>query len=196
MTLHTIGDSHAWATFVGMPGVSIHHLGPITMKRAGHLGEDLVPRTVAAVAPPASDSLLFSFGEIDLRCWVKVWIDNHRRQEEELLLDWSTLYLDKLASIATPARKAVLGVPPPAPKARIDRIEFPVAGTDAERISYNRTLNHLLEAGCAERGFAFANTSMYADADGMLRLDLADASVHIANTTMLRAELSRLGLLP
>lgn len=192
MTLHTIGDSHSHIPFLNMPGTAIHYLGPITMKRIGTPEEPLLLATAAGIPP--DQTLLLCFGEIDIRCWVHVHLTKRRRELQELLAEWTGLYLDKAASLQRPT--AVLGIVPPSPKAMIDRPdEFPVAGSDDERALYTRTANEMLAQGCATRGFAFADTSAYADPQGMMRRELADGSVHIAETTLLRAELHRLGLL-
>jgi hypothetical protein len=187
MTIHTVGDSHSQIPFLNAPNTVIHYLGPITLKRAGHPSENLLIDTVAHIYPPVSrsDTLLFCLGEIDVRCWVHVHVTKRQRDLEELLNEWITLYLDKIAALSQMAKIAVLAVVPPAPQALIDRDEFPVAGSDQERVLYTRRINHHLRQGCAQRNFVFVDLSAYEDPQGMINPTLRDGSVHIADNSLL-----------
>lgn len=188
--IHTIGDSHCWIPFQNIPNVATHTVGPVTLKRAGHREESLLIDTVALIKPQPNDTLLFSFGEIDVRCWVHVHVTQRKKDPNKFLLDWVTLYLDKVASLQH--KTAILGVVPPAPKDRIDRKEFPVAGSDQERVTYTRILNSFLKEGCQARNFAFVDLSLYADQDGMLQANLSDGTVHIGDNTLLLKALNDL----
>jgi len=183
MTIHTMGDSHCFIPFEKTPGFTTHWLGPVTLKRIGHPNETLLLDSVASIQFAPEDSLLLCFGEIDMRCWVDVHVKNRGRQPQPLLQEWIDLYLDK-ASQLTP-KPAILGIVPPAPKLRIDRDEFPVAGSDQERAAYTILANHILSQGCAQRNLPFVDISVYADPQGMLRYELSDGIVHIASNTLL-----------
>jgi hypothetical protein len=163
--------------------------------RVGNPAENLLPDTVAVINPQSEDVLLFCFGEIDVRNWVNVHL---KRGKLELFKDWTTDYLNKIASIPSVAKKAVMGIVPPAPKDKIDKAgtQFPVTGTDVERVEYNRRFNSLLAEGCQTRGFVFVDLSSYADQNGLMRAELSDNSVHIANNTILLKTLVDLNLLP
>ena len=189
--IHTIGDSHCWVPFNNVPNVTTHTVGPVTLKRAGHPKENLLIDAVAHIKPQPDDTLLFCFGEIDIRCWVHVHVTQRNKDPNILLQTWVTLYLDKIASLQHP-KTAVMGVTPPAPKDRIDRQEFPVAGSDQERVTYTQLLNSLLKKGCQARSFAFVDLSPYADQDGMLPINLSDGTVHIGNNTLLLKALNNL----
>ena len=56
-------------------------------------------------------------------------------------------------------------------------------------------LNQLLADGCRGLGLLFLDIfDEYADENGMLRVDLADESVHVKDTTRVHAVLRRIGL--
>jgi hypothetical protein len=195
--LHTIGDSHAHAPFLNIPGVLTHWVGPVTMKRIGHPSESLLLDTAAVAAPKKGDSLLLCFGEIDIRCWAHVHVSQRKREPNALLADWTSAYLDKAALLARIVPTAILSIVPPSRGSAIDRQEFPVAGSDAERAEYTRIANRLLAEGCPSRGLLFADVhSLYADGYGMMRRELADSSVHINDTRPLKSLLRSLSLLP
>jgi hypothetical protein len=191
--IHTIGDSHSFIPFHNVPNVTTHWLGPVTLKRLGHPEENLLIDTVKLINPPPQDTLLFCSGEIDVRCWVNVHITQRHKNLEDFLQDWVTLYLDKIA-LLSPWKIAVMGVPPPAPKLKIDRVEFPVTGTDQERVYYTRSINSYLKMGCIIRHFTFLDLSCYEDQNGMLNPVLSDGIVHVGDNTLLLKAINNLGL--
>lgn len=198
--LHTIGDSHAWAPYLNISGTKVHHLGPVTMKRIGHPSENLLLDTFASIRPKptAADTVLLCFGEIDIRCWIHVYVTQRKREPEGLLREWTAAYLDKSLAIASAGPKvAIQAIVPP----RTDRApanpNFPYTGSDAERAEYTRLANRLLEEGCRQRGLLFVDAyTPYTDGYGMMRPDLVDSSVHINDTRPLRSVLASLGLIP
>lgn len=193
--LHTLGDSHCDFTFRGLPA-SIHRIGPVTMKRVGNPAEPLLNDACARIGLRPGDTLVLCFGEIDVRCWVHVHLA--RRKDGNLramLAEWVDAYLDKAASL--PARTAILGVPPPSPASRIYQTpEFPVNGTDAERVLYTAEMNSLLAAGAAARGLPFIDLSRAAGPDGMLPPERCDAQgIHVDDPALVLDILMKSGIM-
>lgn len=193
--IYTIGDSHSYIPYRNIPNVITKYLGALTMKRAGHPDEKILLDAIASLQISPSDSLIFATGEIDVRCWVHVHITQRKRELNELLHEWTSLYLDKILSIQTPAQKIIQGVTPPAPKEKIDREEYPVAGTNQDRILYTNTINSLLSSGAQKRNFLFLDISSYADSTGMINPSLCDGSVHIGDNTLLKKAMKQLSIL-
>jgi len=180
--IHVIGDSHCLYTFREIEDVSAYHIGPVTMKRVGYLEDSLLADTVREIPIGSGDVVLLSFGEIDMRCWVKVHLVRHDLYF--LLTRWVRRYLHRVMTLPTGVAKVgILSVPPPMPRERCQSAEFPVAGTDEERAEYTRVANKLLAEGCKERGLLYVDVySRYADAAGMLKVEMSDKIVHILDT--------------
>lgn len=202
MTLHTIGDSHAWLPFLQIGRAVTHYLGPVTMKRIGHHEETLLHDVVRSMGPlplQPGGALVFSFGEVDIRCWVHVHVSQRCRELGELLHEWTSNYLDKVRSVPVFApleALCVLAITPPVTAAQAHNVDFPVAGSDADRARYTAFANSMLAAGCAKRGLRFLDSySRYVGDDGMMRPELADNSVHIGNVDGLRSLLVEQGLI-
>lgn len=193
--IHAIGDSHSTRTFVGIPGVVVHHLGPVTMNRIGRPEEPLLGNAVAAIKLAPTDVLVFCFGEIDARVHIK--IQTEYRKLEEVVGDLVARYLDRVALLNSQgARRVVLSVTPPTTTQRAYNFDVPVEGTDGERVHYTRRLNQLLAEGCHKRGLTFLDVyPEYADPNGMLLVPLADECVHIKDTSRVRKVMQGMGLL-
>lgn len=201
MTLHAIGDSHAWLPFLKIEGTVTHYTGPVTMKRIGHPDEPLLHDKVSELVPlQTGDALVFSFGEVDVRCWVHVHVSERQRVHTELLREWTTAYLDKVASVpaAVPLEAlCVQAIVPPVPAAQAHNVDFPVSGSDEDRARYTRTANGLLSYGCSKRGLRFLDVhARYVGPDGMMVPGLSDNSVHIGDVAELRSLLQFEGLIP
>ncbi len=197
--IYAIGDSHSAYTFKDVPGVDVRRIGPVTLKRVGYMEDTLVPSVVSLIEPTPEDTLIFCFGEIDMRCYVKPVLELKKDATEDgLLLDWVERYVAVLESLdMNGARIAVMSVVPPATKRLAETLHRHVGGTDEERAGYTRTLNSHLERLCGERGWLYLDVySLYADSKGMLPAKRIDSHVHIKDTRPVRQLLVKAGLLP
>ena len=197
--IHTIGDSHALYSFAGLPGITTHTIGPVTLKRAGYLEDELLPKAVAALALTPTDVLICCFGEPDCRCFIHPQAIRPRHNDLDVILPpWVDRYLDRLTTLPLHgARLVVFNVPPPTTYEQACNKLLPAAGSDAERASYTRRLNHLLQTRCAQRQILYLNVyDYYATPDGMLNPLFSDGGVHIGNPTGVYEALQALRLLP
>ena len=183
--LFVIGDSHATCSFKDIPDIRIHYVGPVTLKRVGALGDVFISNKVSEMKLTPEDVLIFAFGEIDVRCYVKVNLE-HRRNPDlySLLRGWVMNYVNHISLMETNgARIALMSVVPPATLSSAQSVDWPVSGSDGERVLYTQKINELLRDECDKRNWVYLDVySEYADEKGMLPLDSIYMSVHIKNT--------------
>jgi len=186
--IHYIGDSHVLANFGGMPG-AVHYVGPVTMKRVGVKEDALIADEVASMSLAPGDWVVFNFGEIDMRCYVKPILEHRKVTVNALLRGLVKAYCDRIASLPlNGAKVCIVSVTPPSTRERAETIKWPVAGTDGERALYTRKINRYLKDACRERQWRFMDThALYADPAGMLPADLSDGKVHVRDNKPIRA---------
>lgn len=184
-----IGDSHA--VLLNADSFPFSRLGRIGHRRfVWHLGPRLMysiardgwPRPVRVVArilgrlphPPAV--LLFSFGEIDVRCHLAP-----RLVEGTLDTGFVGRYVDRVDALRqeTGIAEAIVIAPVP-PSARVtDHVAFPVAGTIEERLTVHLAIRDALARAVVRPGLRLADlTGDLADADGQLHPDYTDDGCH------------------
>ena len=196
--IHVIGDSHSHS-FDRILGVSIHHIGPITLKRVGYEEDNLLLDKIKEIGLKLNDTLIFCFGEIDIRCYVKPNLIRKLIELEILLTDWVECYLTHICKLPglENIKIYIMSVVPPA---KFDNAnlnpQYPVAGTDEERSNYVKKINEIIFNECNKRKFGFLNIySKYIDGYGMLRQEDSDGHVHIANTKFVKELLIEKGML-
>lgn len=207
--IHVIGDSHSVFTFAGIDGVTIHHIGPVTMKRIGrgffrdpedstgrhYLKDTVLTNEILGMELKPSDVLIFSCGEGETRCFIKPQLECNSISLEELLQFLADRFLDRIKLFGRDG--VCVGVLSIVPPTTYDRAmgEMEPAGTDEERALYTRTLNAILERGCRDRGLLFLDVySRYVDEHGMMILELSDGGVHIKDNSRVRSVLAEMGL--
>jgi hypothetical protein len=68
MVIHAIGDSHVKLNFGGDPRIVVHHLGPVTMRAVSKDGRNNISLKELGIVD--GDSVIWCFGEIDVRCHI------------------------------------------------------------------------------------------------------------------------------
>jgi hypothetical protein len=208
--IHVVGDSHTEYTFAGVDGVTIHHLGPMSMKRIGrgfhrdpedetgtrYFKDTILTNAIRGMELESGDVLIFSCGEGETRCFIKPQLECNILSLEELLQILVDRYLDRIKTFArNGVRVGVLCITPPTTYERAMG-KYEPAGTDEERVHYTRVFNRILADGCRARGLLFVDTySSYANERGMLIEELSDGGVHIGDTSRVRPILVEMGLL-
>lgn len=200
-TVHVFGDSHAYYCFSNaqVPGnmqeqslfcfntneqsacidFFIHYLGPVTMHRVGRDGFGIlnINRFVQE-----DDTVVFVFGEIDVRCHIGKQRDEYERCLGEVI---STLVNKYMATISQNVKQyarlkvVILGSTPPCD---IDPalISLPVHGSLHDRAYINNALCDELARASKERGYYFLDIRPnFSNHDGSLAFELSDGSVHV-----------------
>jgi hypothetical protein len=187
--VYAIGDSHAACSFRNIPEIKVSHIGAITLKRVGVLEDDFISNVIKSMNPNPCDFLIFIFGEIDIRCYVKINLEHRSNLTlDSLLGNWVSNYCQHISLMPTNGAKIVImSITPPAPYSSAQSIEWPVSGTDEERALYTKEINKLLKQECQNRDWVYLDVySEYADEKGMLPLENIYISVHINDTTKIK----------
>ena len=195
--IHVIGDSHSMYTFSGLP-VAIHHVGPVTLKRVGYLEDTTLSTEISKLSLSDKDLVLFVFGEIDVRCYVKPTFERAKCSLQQHLGKWADRYGRAVAALDTKgARLGLMSVVPPSASAQMAAGSlFPVTGTDQERVEYTTQLNQELRRVCAERQWLYLDVhALYANETGMLPSELSDGTLHTGDPSRVRTLLAELRLL-
>ncbi|MFA5403220.1 MAG: hypothetical protein WC318_06980 [Candidatus Omnitrophota bacterium] len=167
--IYTIGDSHAWHTWLKIPGVVTNPQGPMLMYTIG------LPENQRNWAKdiPIEAIVCFCWGEIDCRCHVykyQPWQDCIDRLVEGYL---------KTVSCSKETHKNIWiynVLPPPRRNGAVESPGFPFLGSDDDRLAYVKYMNKKL----SESEFTFVDVyDKYSDKDGFLKMEISDAHVHI-----------------
>jgi len=195
--IYAIGDSHVLYVFRGLPEVDIRYLAGLTIQRVGYMADDTLRNEIAEIKPTGDDALIFSFGEIDVRTVLDP-ILKHRSSVDlySVLSEWVGKYCYCLKSLPVNGAKiCALSVMPPITEHQLQAKEWFLNGSDSERAKYTVSINAILKGACIENGWIFIDIySLYADADGMLPVNMSDGTVHIGTNWLVMDELKKLGI--
>ncbi len=199
-TVHTIGDSHSCCSFLNIEGIQFHHQGPLTMHRVGRDGIKLI--NLKHIGINEGDVIVFSFGEIDVRCHIGKQRDLKGRSEDEILDRLVERYIQTILD----NKKQFMSLHPvifcvvPPSNNHFNPV-FPYYGTIEDRISITKKLNLRLTQAARYNGIAVLDVyDDYSTPLGDLRLELSDGTIHIggqhtqAVKRKLNALISSLGL--
>lgn len=188
-----------------IPGVIIHHLGPITMERIGHPDDTSLPKIKNLTI---GDVVAVHFGEIDCRCHVSNRSKSLKKTTDEFLLYLAERYITKLVSyrktLPDGVILCVISIVPPIYKKASGRTQLPINDTDEERSSNVKKLNEQLRLLCSQKDLTYLDVySLYADKNGMLPPGQSDGpqsvvskhlkGVHIGDCAPLKKHLKDLG---
>jgi hypothetical protein len=173
--IHIIGDSHS-LMFQNIEGCVIHHVGQITMHRVGRDGINLTNYGIKE-----NDLVVFTFGEIDVRCHIGIQRDKYKRNEKEII---NTLAEYFLLSILENKKQfmninfVICSIVPPT-NANYNP-EFPFYGALEDRIVLTKQLNKILKNKCELNDFGFLDIyDYYSLKNGELNPAISDGNIHI-----------------
>jgi hypothetical protein len=191
--LFVFGDSHAEFCFGGIARAKVHWLENTTMHKTGRDGITVLNLFQAGV--PDGATVLFCFGEIDVRAHIGRQRDEKGRDVDEIIDVLVTRHVaclrENLAHYRC-ARVILASVMPPTSKVR------PFHGTHADRIAIAGRLNARLAAAAVQEGFAFFDLNrLFRDQDGGLDERFRDGTVHACKKFyyLVEGALERQGLL-
>lgn len=185
-----LGDSHV-LPLGSRRGVFRKHLGPITLNRFGRTNEArnsfrsisrLWPTEREAQGPHSLPTIVLSFGEIDLRVHVlrQARIRSISTSEVVSLLVQSAVNAISELRQITQARIVMLAPTPPTDVAFNPL--FPVSGSLADRISWNRQYSSEIKSRIAEIGLENVKlldvSHLFVTSAGSLAESFSDGNVH------------------
>jgi len=176
--IHVIGDSHTVA-FSKVPECIIHNIGPVTMHRIGRDGLDFLDIKMMEVQD--LDSVVFVFGEIDVRCHIGKQRDEYSRNINEIIATLSENYMRAILDFKKcyPNLNVIIyGIIPPS--IGIDNIYYPIYGTLVDRVLITQRLNRKLKRLCEKEKVGYLDIyDSYSQKDGSINLEYCRDSIHI-----------------
>lgn len=176
--IYIIGDSHS-LEFVGIPHCNIRHLGPITMNRIGRDGLNVL--NLKNMGIPDNSIVVFSFGEIDVRCHIGKQRDRENREQDEIIETLVKKYIETILNNTKAYNNlfpVLYSVTPPTDNAF--NANFPTYGPLQDRVCIAKHINQKLKDYSIAYQIPFIDVyEQYADKNGILREELSDGNVHI-----------------
>jgi hypothetical protein len=149
------------------------------MHRVGRDGFDVAELLELGIRDGAI--IVYSFGEIDVRCHIGRQRDLNQRDEKEILYTLARQYLRAIVQNQSHFQhltQIVYNTVPPTDNT--PNPDYPMYGSLEERVRITRSLNEILASLSSEYGVLFLSVyDDYCDRNGALRLDLSDGNIHI-----------------
>ncbi len=179
--IHCLGDSHSWC-FKFIPGCKIHHVGSVMMFRVGRDGWH-----EPGIEP--NDTVIWAFGEIDVRCHVVRIADRDGRTIEDVANALADAYVASV--LKATGRHVIACVTPPSNMG--DCPPLPMYGTLEQRTQATLLLNARLKWNCEQHGIPWLDFYWkYANPDGSLDMAKSDGIVHLVDGSAIREAFDQL----
>jgi hypothetical protein len=181
MTIHVVGDSHAifgWMDlYIQNVNIVIHKLGPILMYTFEKRGIELID--INSLGINQGDFIIFCLGEIDCRCHINKFEDYIKTIDD--LVENYTKTISKIKELIPDVKLGIYNIIPPMKREFVsESVDFPIRGTDEERLKYCSYINEKLKEKCLELDYIFIDIrEKYQDKDGFLDYSLSDKNIHI-----------------
>jgi hypothetical protein len=144
------------------------------------------------------DTIIFCFGEIDVRCHVHKRVCSEGVPHEHIIDSLVENYFRAIQDIVERCEKkcldvGVFNIPPPSRNSiEKQNIHYPYQGTDDERKMYTVYMNMCLKKACHQYAYTFVDIyNDYVDAQGSLNVDTSDGGIHIGDGKYLDSFMSR-----
>ena len=199
--VHIFGDSHAYYCFSNAQEkgeweersvfrfkrrglmrylrFDIHYLGSVTMHRVGRDGFAIL--NVGGIVRQG-DTLVFVFGEIDVRCHIGKQRDEKGRSLDEIINTLVKNYFRTISAnvqLCPDVKVVVMGTVPPRDPAP-EFLSLPIYGSLEDRVQVNNALCDALAAACLEHGYYFLDIRPdLSNSDGSMAFELSDGIVHV-----------------
>jgi len=183
--IYLIGDSHIDHYFANLdlPHMNCHQSN-ITMHRIGR-DNSLINFKDEYNSP--NNIFVVSYGEIDCRCHIykQVLLGRDYKGICDLLV---TNYFTTIFNTIKSYKSIVIcSIPPPVRleeysiKNNCINDEFPILGSDSERIIYVTYMNSIIEQMCKKFGYIYLYINeYYKREDGSFNYELSDKSIHVS----------------
>ncbi len=157
----------------------IHWLGPTTMHRVGRDGFNAL--NLRDLGIQDGDTVIFVFGEIDVRCHIGKQRDLQKVPLASILQPLADNYLKTVLNNKQNYNYITCVIANVVPPMNGDfSKEYPSYGSISDRILITQQLNSLLKTNCSQHGIKFLDFyQFYATQAGDLDKTLSDGNVHI-----------------
>lgn len=192
MRIHTFGDSHSMFGWQQVKEqnllpveLSINHLGPRLMYTFGKCKLDVL--NLSSYDIQDGDAVVFCFGEIDCRCHLYKFHNDHKQRILSMVSDYmEAVDLNIVTIFPKRIRPIVYGILPTVRKdleKEREHPDYPFLGEDEDRKRYIFLMNKALAEQCEHRKYVFMNLhDQLADKEGFLLPPPAgDGTVHIGD---------------
>lgn len=191
------GDSHA---NFNMSGFDLHNMNlyqnAITLHR---IGRDNTIINFSPIYNHPNNIFILFYGEIDCRCHIKKQLLSGRVLDD-IIEELVSNYFKTINNNIKLYKKIIIGsITPPVNKENYESIhgpithEFPILGTNEERVLYTKMMNKKLEEYCEKYNYTFLNVfDHYSDKDGILYFDKSDKICHITDNKYIHENIKKI----
>jgi hypothetical protein len=195
MSLFIFGDSHAEFNFNGLCTGDINVLNIVNLREYSitmhRVGRDKILPHFSKNYNNDNNIFIIVYGEVDARCHIKRQLDLGRNLNDiidELVDDY---FITIKSNVCVYKQIIICSVNPPVDKIKFEEHngvithDFPILGTNEERVLYTKMINNKIKENCCKYGFDYLNTyDPYADESGILKFELSDKNCHIKQNSM------------
>jgi len=189
------GDSHAKFSFQNLY-CNNYQEHSITMHR---IGRDNKIINFYNIMHNSNSVIILCYGEVDCRCHIHRQIQLGRR-EDEIISELVNGYFNTLKNNIIIYQKIIVcAIIPPMNKSKFEAIhgpithEFPMLGTDDERVRFTQKMNMLIQQKCVEYDYIFFDPyENYTDNEGCLKYELSDTICHIKNNEFILENIKKI----
>ena len=191
------GDSHADFNFRNL---DIPHHNLREYSRTMHrIGRDNIIINFNEKFNNKENIFIILYGEVDIRCHVKRQIDLGF-DEFEVIDKLVENYFNTIKNNIKEYKKIIIcSVTPPVNAKDHEKMfgiithEFPILGTDEQRVLWTKYINTKLEEYCNKNNFSFLDVyEHYSTKEGLLNWELSDYNAHIQKNDFILTELKKL----
>jgi hypothetical protein len=183
MKIFTFGDSHGSCGGWNTAYITAVYHGPLLCYTVGK--KVLEVMNISLYDVQEGDAVIFCFGEIDCRCHIKKHITeeiSYQNIIDDIIYNYFEAIRINIDILGKKVKPYVFNVVPPVESETIiQNPDFPTVGSDEERKSYVIYFNKKIKEYCEKYDYGFFDVyDKYTNENGMLKKELSDNNVHIA----------------
>jgi hypothetical protein len=192
--IYIFGDSHANFNMNTFPKQHINlYSNSITMHR---IGRDNIIINFNEAYINNDNVFIFFYGEVDCRCHIYKQLQLGR-ELDEIVESLVSSYFNTISKNIVKYNKIIIGsITPPVNKQWHESIwgvithEFPILGSDEERVKYTNLMNNKLKEYCVKYNYIFLDTyDYYSNNNGLLIIDKSDHNCHIIDNSYIHSKI-------
>lgn len=195
--IYVFGDSHARFNLkhFDLPYCDMHQ-NSVTMHR---IGRDNYIINFNEDYNNSENIFVLFYGEVDCRCHIYRQIILGRNLDE-IVEDLVQKYFMAIKNNILNYKKIIIGsITPPVYKDKFESIhgpithEFPILGTDEERVLYTKSMNKKIKEYCEKYNYTYLDIyDYYSDENGILHFQKSDTICHIQDNSYIHDRLKEM----